>query len=181
MLNDKISPWITAGYATFAEQGISGLKIEVIARKVNKSKSSFYHHFADLEIFIDYLLEHHIKQAELIAEKAKALKNINPSALNLILDHKLDIFFHKQLRINRDKKNYRDCFEKAYYYIGSAFMHIWTTEIGLNDNKPLSKELLDFVEENFYISVTEKNFTFNWLSEYFKKITDITCEIKKSP
>ncbi len=43
--------WIKTGYEIFALSGENGLKIEVLAKKVGISKSSFYHHFADLEIF----------------------------------------------------------------------------------------------------------------------------------
>ena len=34
--------WIKAGYETFALSGKSGLKIEPLANKVGKNKSSFY-------------------------------------------------------------------------------------------------------------------------------------------
>jgi AcrR family transcriptional regulator len=51
MHNDKKDTWIQAGYALFAEQGPSALKIEVLAKMVGISKSSFYHYFADLEVF----------------------------------------------------------------------------------------------------------------------------------
>lgn len=35
-------PWIIAGYDLFAKEGPKGLKIEVMASNVKKSKSSFY-------------------------------------------------------------------------------------------------------------------------------------------
>ncbi|NQZ48466.1 MAG: TetR/AcrR family transcriptional regulator, partial [Erythrobacter sp.] len=68
---DLLLPWIKAGYTLFAEEGPQGLKVEVIARRVNKSKSSFYHHFADLEVFTEFLLDHHLKQSAHLAELEK--------------------------------------------------------------------------------------------------------------
>ena len=61
--------WIKTGYEIFALSGENGLKIEVLAKKVGISKSSFYHHFADLEIFIAYLLKFHLHQSEVMADK----------------------------------------------------------------------------------------------------------------
>ena len=53
-MDSKITiPWLEVGYAIFSNEGPKGLKIEVLAREVGKSKSSFYHCFADLDIFID--------------------------------------------------------------------------------------------------------------------------------
>ena len=52
-MTDTKLPWILCGYDIFSKEGSNGLKIEVIARRVNKSKSSFYHHFADLDLFIE--------------------------------------------------------------------------------------------------------------------------------
>jgi AcrR family transcriptional regulator len=47
---DPKQPWINHGYRTFAYEGPTGLKVERLARQVGKSKSSFYHLFADLDI-----------------------------------------------------------------------------------------------------------------------------------
>ena len=46
-------PLLEVGYTIFSNEGPQGLKIEALAREVGKSKSSFYHCFADLDIFID--------------------------------------------------------------------------------------------------------------------------------
>ncbi|MEM7514864.1 MAG: TetR/AcrR family transcriptional regulator, partial [Bacteroidota bacterium] len=54
-----IEPWLKAGYDIFSQEGPGGLKVERLARIVGKSKSSFYHHFADLEIYTSFLLEYH--------------------------------------------------------------------------------------------------------------------------
>ncbi|MEZ4687033.1 MAG: hypothetical protein R3B47_13480 [Bacteroidia bacterium] len=43
--------------------------MERLARDIGKSKSSFYHHFADLEVFTALLLNQHLEQAKVMAEK----------------------------------------------------------------------------------------------------------------
>jgi AcrR family transcriptional regulator len=55
--------WIKLGYEVFALKGQSEIKIERLAKQVGKSKSSFYHHFADIDLFIEFLLKHHVEQS----------------------------------------------------------------------------------------------------------------------
>ncbi|QRG66014.1 TetR/AcrR family transcriptional regulator [Brevibacillus choshinensis] len=54
--------WIKAGLDALAETGVDGVRVEAIARRLNISKGSFYHHFRDrqdlLTSMIDYWEEH---------------------------------------------------------------------------------------------------------------------------
>ena len=61
--------WIISGYEMVAKHGFDGMKIEPLARIINKSKSSFYYHFADLEIFYDELLDFHLESVKVLAFK----------------------------------------------------------------------------------------------------------------
>lgn len=61
MKTNTEQPWIEAGYEIFAEDGPNGLKVEHIAKKINISKSSFYHLFVDMELFQEKLLEYHLE------------------------------------------------------------------------------------------------------------------------
>jgi AcrR family transcriptional regulator len=46
-MDSKIKmPWLEVGYTIFSNEGPKALKIEALARKVGKNKSSFYHCFA---------------------------------------------------------------------------------------------------------------------------------------
>ena len=67
--------WLQQGYTTFAHHGPEALKVERLARAVGKSKSSFYHHFADPEGFQESLLRHHLEKARLIAKKEAACQS----------------------------------------------------------------------------------------------------------
>ena len=49
MKSNTEQPWLEAGYEIFSKEGITGLKVEILSRKVGISKSSFYH------LFVDYL------------------------------------------------------------------------------------------------------------------------------
>ena len=94
-------PWLEVGYTIFSIEGPKGLKIEVLAREVGKSKSSFYHCFADLELFTEELLEFHEVKSHEIFKKIQHCENFVPDVFEVLFESKVDAFFSRQLRINR--------------------------------------------------------------------------------
>ena len=163
-------PWIKIGYDLFANEGPNGLKIESLARKVAKNKSSFYHHFADIEVFTDQLLAYHIKQSKAIALQAKNCKTIDPDLIQLLIASKTDILFNRHLRIHRDHAAFKKCFLEANQPVEEALLPIWTEALGLNSKKHLAKIILNLTIENFYLQVTDKNLKYEWLVSYFDEI-----------
>jgi len=159
-LKENILEWIRVGYEIFSYEGPSGLKVEVISRKVGKSKSSFYHHFADLEIYTSSLLDYHMDRSKLIAKKEAKCKNIVPELLEVILEHKQDLLFSRQLRINRENSAFKICFEKTNQQVGEAIAGIWANELGLEGNSPLSMMVLKLSMENFFLQITDETMTY---------------------
>jgi len=180
-MNDAIKlPWVEAGYHLFAEHGPKGLKVEVIARQVKKNKSSFYHHFSDLEVFTEELLSFHMERAKQVAEFERSCKTIVPELLNVLVDAKTDLFFNRQLRIHRDIPAFRKCFEQSNELASRALMNLWATELGLSDNPKLASLLFKLVMDNFYLQISEKNLTYSWLLNYFAELGTMVEEMKKS-
>ena len=97
MFTDTEKPWIEAGYRIFAYKGPDALKVELLAREVGISKSSFYHHFADLNIFTDKLTSLHIHKAEIIAAEAKLCQKFDPDFILLLMSNKEDLLFNRQI------------------------------------------------------------------------------------
>lgn len=170
MTKDNKLPWILIGYNIFSKEGPIGLKVEIIARKVGKSKSSFYHHFADMEIFTEALLNHHLERAVVIAEKEKQCKNVVPDLLNVLIEVKEDLLFNRQLRINRQIPAYKMCFEKSSKAVGEAILGIWADMLGLGDNSHLAQIVLNLSLENFYLQITEDTLTYDWLVNYVQDL-----------
>lgn len=180
-MNDAIKlPWVEAGYHLFAEHGPKGLKIEVIARHVKKSKSSFYHHFSDLEVFSEELLFFHIQRAKQVAERERACKTIVPDLLNVLVDAKTDLLFNRQLRIHRDTPAFKKCFEQSNELASQALMALWVSELGLADNQKLAGLLFKLVMDNFYLQISEKNLNYPWLLSCFVELGTMVEEVKKS-
>ena len=49
--------WVDFGLKTLARQGFTALKADLLAKALGVSRGSFYWHFADLETFLDALIE----------------------------------------------------------------------------------------------------------------------------
>lgn len=158
--------WLAAGYALFAAAGPHGLKVEVLARRVGKSKSSFYHHFADLECFVERLLARHHDRALVIADRERQCANVVPDLLNVLIDVKQDLLFNRQLRIHRADKNCAACFEKSSRHVVEALLPVWADMLGLSDNSGLARMVLNLSIENFYLQITDETLTYDWLLTY---------------
>ena len=178
-MTEKEEIWIIKGYETFALLGEKGLKVEQLAKDVGIIKSSFYHHFADLDIFIEKLLQHHLKISTVIAEKEKLAKTINPELINILLEHKSDLLFNRQLRINSNKSNYKDTLLKSNYIMGKDFISLWLTDTKLNILQKQAEGLFELALENFFLQINSDNLNKSWLEDYFENLKRITRSFEK--
>lgn len=170
MLPETARPWIEAGYGIFARGGPAGLRIEYIARSIGKSKSSFYHHFADLGIFTDLLLEHHLERAADIARRMQQCRSVDPDMLDLLVSVQEDILFQRQLRIHRADQVYRRCMDRAHGPIEEALLGLWSLALGLEGRPQLARAMLSLVVDNFYLRVTADTLEQHWLRDYLEEI-----------
>jgi AcrR family transcriptional regulator len=180
MPNDSKQAWILCGYRLFAQAGPNGLKVEVLARAVGKNKSSFYHHFADLEVFTEILLSYHLERSAIIADRERQCKQVVPELLHLMVEVKEDLLFNRQLRINRNVSQFRQCFETASQEVGAAIIGIWAEALGLSGNSPLALMVLNLSLENFYLQITEETLTYEWLLSYVKGLQSMVQAFKRN-
>ena len=172
-MNAIKKPWILVGYTLFAQEGPTGIKVETIAKLVNKNKSSFYHHFAEREIFIESLLDYHLERAKIMAKEESHCKNVVPELCNVLLTFKEDLLFNRQLRIHRDNPQFKACFEKTTQEIAAAIMDIWATGLGLSNHSGLAQIVLNLSMDNFYLQITEDTLTYEWLTGYFEELKNM--------
>ena len=175
---ESTQAWIEAGYELFAAAGPHGLRVEVLARRVGKSKSSFYHHFADLECFAELLLARHHGRALAIADRERQCANVVPDLLNVLLDVKPDLLFNRQLRIHRANKNYEACFEKSSRHVAEALLPVWADMLGLGGNSGLARMVLNLSIENFYLQITDETLTYDWLLAYVNELRGMAREFQ---
>lgn len=175
-----IQPWIEAGYEIFSIHGPEALKIEHLARITATSKSSFYHHFADMEIFREFLLQHHLERAEVISAKAKLCKSLDPDVLQLLADNKADILFNRQLRIYRQSIAFQLCFERAHSLVSNEFIHLWTEWIGMDAKPDVAANVFKVTTDLFYQRLTNENLTYEWLHTFIREIKTFLEEVIRS-
>lgn len=170
--------WIEKGYQVFAYEGPQGLKIERLAKDIGKNKSSFYHYFANLEIFISELLPYHFEQAKIMATK-EAQCTSRKEFIAVILEHKLDLLFNRQLRIHRENPEFETCFIKINHLSTPAMIGIWSKIIGLQDNSYLAELVLRLSLENFFLQITDETLNTTWLNEYLNQLQTLIRAFQK--
>lgn len=171
--------WIEIGYRFFAYEGPSGLKVERMAKEVGKNKSSFYHLFADLEVYTQKLLTFHLDQAKIIAEKESSSEN-ERELIDIILKHKIDLLFNRQLRVHRENKEFEVCFNKTNHISIPAILPVWRKIIGLSENSSLAQMVLALSLENFYLQITDETLKEAWLNTYFSNIRQMVAQFRSS-
>lgn len=77
--------WIEAGWMALIERGVSGVKVEALARKLGVTKGSFYHHFKNRAELLDEMLERWVRMGtELAIEVADQRQRPDERFISLI-------------------------------------------------------------------------------------------------
>jgi AcrR family transcriptional regulator len=169
-MNAKQQPWIEAGYKQIAKHGFRGITVEELSRLTAKSKSSFYHYFVSMEIFESDLLAYHIHRSKELARRAQQCSTVKPDLLEVLVEYKLDLLFHKQLRIHRDKSQYEECFKQAFKAFESGILSSWINYLGLQQHPSFARSYLGLIAENFLLQITEDRLSMDWLSNYVDEV-----------
>lgn len=178
-MSEKKEVWILKGYEKFALYGEASLKIEQLAKEVGISKSSFYHLFADMEIFVAELFKYHLNNSKIIADKERLASTIKPELINILLQHKIDLLFNRQLRINSTLQNYKDTLLKSNQYIGNDFVMLWLKDTKLNFTTQQAATLLELALENFFLQINQENLNYEWLVLFFENLERVGKTLAK--
>lgn len=162
--------WLETGYTRFAELGPLALQVEVLSRKAGINKSSFYHHFADTEGFMEALLKYHVEQVVAIARKEAAAVCVDPELIHILLEHKTAVFFNKQLRLHQQNPAWKACLLSVDRMLGPVFALPWMRELNLQLNERQLETIYNLAIENFYIQIQPDSFTAAWLLQYFTQL-----------
>lgn len=170
----KEEKWIKKGYETFAIWGENGLKVEQLAKEVGTSKSSFYHYFSDLTVFVERLLFHHLKNSKIIAEKERLAQSVNPELIDILVEHKMDLLFNRQLRFHSDRSEYKETLVKSNTIIGNEFIRLWLSDSKIEITQRQAEGIFELALENFFLQINSENLTKPWLEAYFENLNRIT-------
>ena len=165
--------WLERGYDAFAIAGKGALKIETLAQQVGISKSSFYHHFADLDVFMEQLLALHLERATGLANKERNAKSIDPELIEILVEHKTDLLFSRQLKVHRDEPGYQQVLQQTQQLIGSDFVKLWARELQWKGPMPQLEVLFALALENFYLQISAETLEPEWLRNYFSQLASM--------
>lgn len=171
-------PWIESAYRLFAFEGPGGLKVERLSKVVGKNKSSFYHLFSDLEVFTERLLAFHVDRAKIVSDK-EATANHERELVAVMVEHKIDLLFNRQLRIHREHSAYEKCFNQTNKLSIPAVLPVWKKIIGLPESTSLAQMVLVLSLENFYLQITDETLNEVWLKNYFATIREMIRQLRQ--
>lgn len=177
MLNEFEKGWVEAGYELFASEGPKGLKVEVLARIVGVSKSSFYHLFADMEIFRERLLEWHLFRADELSQQAASCRSMD-DFIDVLAAAKMDLLFNKMLRINSEfDQAYADCYEKAHEKVITQIEDIWVEFLGLSNQRHRARSAFRVLSDMFYHRVGKQNLSKEWMKGLLVELKALISEM----
>lgn len=143
--------WIEKGFEIVAYNGFEALQVECIAKAIGKNKSSFYHYFGSIEVYISALLKYHEDYSVTFSESTKNAEKLNPDVINIFIADKTHVFFHKQLQIKRNIPEYKACYEKVYEMNKTALKDKFAVFFQI-ENKFTSTTLWSSFSRVFYLT-----------------------------
>jgi len=163
--------WIEKGYEHFALYGPNDLSINKISKEIDSPRASFYHHFGDIEMFIDKLLDLHMEIAiKYIGGAAEKCQNLFPDVYLLLEQFPIPLKFNRQLFLNRSIPKYNFLFVKTYNISANKFMvKLFAKEFGLKNNRD-THDLWIIVGESWYSRIDVNNLTTSHMQQVAEEV-----------
>ncbi|MDX1333437.1 MAG: TetR/AcrR family transcriptional regulator [Robiginitalea sp.] len=115
--------WLQQGYLDFAKDGPDKLSINQMGQEIGASRSSFYHHFGEIDLFVDALLARHWAVCQEFNQIGKvSCKNLVPDLYELLAAHSVALQFSRQLFHHRHIPRFNYVFVKSYEASAQAFI-----------------------------------------------------------
>ncbi len=151
--------WFEKGYEHFAFYGPKNLSINKLSQEIGSPRASFYHHFGDMQTFINELLDMHWQ----ISQKfdsigAQECKKFFPDLYLLLEQYPIPLKFSRQLFINRNNPVYNYLFVKTYYASAKAFvLKLFSKQFDLHHRDEDTYNLWLTVGESWYSRLDPNN------------------------
>ena len=106
-------------------------------------------------------------QSQIISKKEHDAKTIFPELVDILIEHKADVLFNRQLRIHRENKTYLNTLNKSNKIMGNAFIMLWVKDLKLQLTQKKLEAIFELALENFFLQINAENLNQVWLSNYF--------------
>jgi AcrR family transcriptional regulator len=174
--------WIEKGYEHFALYGPKNLSVNKLSKTTGSSRASFYHHFGDIDVFVDELLAKHWHIVETLKSSGrKECKRLFPDLYNLLEQNPLPLQFSLQLFHNRSKSEFNFVFIKSYEEIATSFaLGLFIKHFGLLQSEREVYLLWLTLGEAWYSRLDPNDLTSETLQEHAEEILQNLSEFVNS-
>lgn len=122
-LRETKEVWLDVGYRQLADCGPDHFSINRICKEIGCSRFSFYHHFGDLNLFVDELLKMHWEIVSAFNDTGKeTCQRLIPDLYELLAKQVIPLRFNLQLFHHRNVTRFNYLFVKGYHSSGEAFL-----------------------------------------------------------
>ncbi|MDM9630990.1 TetR/AcrR family transcriptional regulator [Robiginitalea aurantiaca] len=175
--------WIEKGYEHFALYGPENLSINKISKDVGSSRASFYHHFGDVEIFIDELLTRHWHIIEAFNKLGKEeFKVLIPDLYDALGEYTIPLQFNLQLFHHRSTPGFNYLFIKSYESSARSFaLELFAKHLGLTQSDSDVYHLWLTLGEAWYSRLDPDDLTSGTLQKFAKEIIQNLSVFTNSP
>ena len=151
--------WIEKGYEHFAFYGPENLSINKLSKEIGSPRASFYHHFGDIEVFIEELFDKHWQiHQEFCSIGPRECKKLFPDLYLLLEKYPIPLLFSRQLFINRNNPAFNYLFIKTYNASARAFiLKLFSEQFDLHHKNEDTHNLWLTVGESWYSRLDPNN------------------------
>lgn len=144
--------WIEKGYEHFALYGPDNMSINAISKEIGSPRASFYHHFSDMEVFINFLLETHLEVVKSFVQEGKEYCDcLLPDFYQLLEKYPMGLKFQRQIFINRHLPIFGYMFAKIQSEISKEFViDLFYKEYDLTINHEDASKIWFTLTESWY-------------------------------
>lgn len=160
--------WIEKGYEQFALFGPEHLSINKLSKTIGFSRASFYHHFGDIDVFTEELLEYHWQIAQQFNMHGKEkCTNLFPDLYNLLEQNPIVLQFSLQLFRHRSHPAFNYLFIKTYQATAKSFaLELFRKHFGLTQSDDEVYFLWLTLGESWYSRLNPEEMTSGTLQKH---------------
>jgi len=174
--------WIEKGYEHFALYGPKNLSINKLSKTTGSSRASFYHHFGDIDVFVDELLAKHWHFVEILKSSGREkCKRLFPDLYNLLAHNPLPLQFSLQLFHNRSNPEFNFVFIKSFEEFAKSFaLELFKKHFGLLQSEREVYLLWLTLSEAWYSRLDTNDLTSETLQKHAEEILQNLSEFVNS-
>lgn len=176
--NQAYQKWINAGYQQFALEGLDGILVEKIARKLNLNKSGFYYYFGDRDFFLEQLLKFHLMQCETVALEMRKMTRFDPDFFSTIIKHSSSVLVQMQLLRFRHHDLCYEYYNQVNRLMDKEIIPVWSAFIGIQNDPALSSQFFSLTRDLFYSRITPGNISHDFIRNLIYEVRQVAQSIR---